>query len=144
MQYKYRVDGVWRTCVKETRVSSNEVSQARSWFRVADTSWMHGTYLGSTTIKAYSPTCRGGRQLHRPRISVVFKSQGESGVWEGREGCSEQSAQVAIWTDVCGNDNVFPVTRLRNTIYRAKLCGQGVSTPFVPVVQQQVHQIHVV
>jgi len=25
LQYKYRVDGVWKTSVKEARVSSNEV-----------------------------------------------------------------------------------------------------------------------
>jgi thiamine pyrophosphokinase len=28
LQFKYRVDGVWRTSVKEPRVSSNEVGSA--------------------------------------------------------------------------------------------------------------------
>eukprot|EP00983_Pelagomonas_calceolata_P026746 839088-Pelagomonas_calceolata.AAC.3 len=52
---------------------------------------------GIESVRSQAAT-RGG-ELHRPRICAVFKFQGKSGVQEGRKGRSEQSAQVAIWTD---------------------------------------------
>lgn len=80
VQYKYRVDGVWRTCVKETRVSSNEghlnnlrvvqptlqfsivAPEARRAFVVGDwDGWMYsmplkrdpatGTWVGSVQLR---------------------------------------------------------------------------------------------
>eukprot|EP00983_Pelagomonas_calceolata_P053700 1143399-Pelagomonas_calceolata.AAC.6 len=56
-----------------------------------------GLPLGAPLMRLYSPILGGG-ELHRPRFCAVFNCQGKSSVWEGREGCSEQCALVAIWT----------------------------------------------
>eukprot|EP00983_Pelagomonas_calceolata_P002977 98195-Pelagomonas_calceolata.AAC.11 len=53
----------------------------------------HGTSLGAPLLRLYSPIWGGGSCIDH----AFVKCEGKSGVWEGRKGCSEQSAQVAIW-----------------------------------------------
>eukprot|EP00983_Pelagomonas_calceolata_P116630 1160330-Pelagomonas_calceolata.AAC.4 len=89
------------TRVAKTSRMSAVTSQAPARHGLPCKVLQRGTFLGSTTTEAVFPYIGGGREgtcIDHAYVLCV-KYQGKSGVWEGREGCSDRSAQVANWTD---------------------------------------------
>eukprot|EP00983_Pelagomonas_calceolata_P125529 1161218-Pelagomonas_calceolata.AAC.8 len=91
--------------------------------------YQYGTFLWSTANVAAFPYIGGGSVCIDHAHVQCFMCQGKSSVWESREGCPQQSAQLAIKTD--GLDASLLALLFFSRSLRIQVHGQAALASFV-------------